>query len=30
MTLDHKHFNPMRNSKNKPFKLVPEQITWPI
>ena len=27
MTLDHKHFNPMRNSKNKPFKLVPEQIT---
>ena len=26
MTLDYKHFNPMRNSKNKPFNLVPEKL----
>ena len=26
MTLDFKHFSPMRNLKNKPFKLVPDKF----
>jgi hypothetical protein len=27
MTLDFKHFSPMRNLRNKPYKLVPEKLT---